>query len=213
MNILLIGAPGSGKGTQAEKLKAEMNLQHLSTGNLFRENFKKNTPLGQTARIYMDKGELVPDEVTNEMVRDFVKNTSAEKGLVFDGFPRNLFQAETLDQILKEANRELNHVIFLDVPDDIIVERLTGRLWAQKSGCIYHIKYNPPKKTGFCDESGEVLITRRDDREDVLRSRLDVFRKETLILLDYYEKKDCLSKIHATGSPEKVFSQILKIFK
>ncbi len=208
MDILLIGAPGSGKGTQAVRLVSHKNLAHLSTGDLFRKNLKEKTALGLTAKSYIDKGALVPDEVTNGMVKNFVTGVSQDKGIVFDGFPRNFSQAEALQKICDETDRELNKVIFLDVSDDMIVERLTGRLWAPTSGCVYHVKNNPPKRKGFCDKSDEPLITREDDKEEVIRSRLEVFHQNTKPLLTYYKKKGLLKKIKAELSPEKVFHQI-----
>lgn len=213
INVLFIGAPGSGKGTQAAKLISQKNLIHLSTGDLFRKNLKEKTPLGQLAKSYIDKGHLVPDQVTNDMVKDFIKSIPQDKGIVFDGFPRSLSQAIALDMILKETDRKLDKVIFLKIPDEQIVKRLTGRLWAPNSGCVYHIKNNPPKQAGFCDESGEALVTRSDDREEVLRSRLNVFHKNTKPLLNHYEKKGLLKNISAGASPKEVFHQILQAFK
>ena len=210
MNILFIGPPGSGKGTQAQKLVFKKNLKHLSTGDLFRKNLKEKTSLGELAKSYIDKGELVPDQITNGMVEIFLKEVSEGEGVLFDGFPRNLSQAEALDQSLKKTDRKLNRVIFLDVPDDVIVERLTGRLWAPESGCVYHIKNKPPKRAGFCDKSGETLVTREDDREELIRSRLKVFHESTKPLLNDYRKKGILRIIQAEASPEEVFNQILK---
>lgn len=210
MNVLFIGAPGSGKGTQAVKLVSEKSLKHLSTGDLFRKNLKEKTPLGQKAKTYMDRGELVPDQVTNDMVEAFLKGVSEKEGILFDGFPRNLPQAEALDQILSKTGRKLDKVIFFDIRDDQIVERLTGRLWAPESGCVYHVKNNPPKQAGFCDKSGEALVTRKDDREEVIRSRLKVFHKNTKPLLNYYKETGLLKKIEAEASPEEVFNQILE---
>ena len=210
MNILFIGPPGSGKGTQAQKLVSYKNLKHLSTGDLFRKNLKEQTTLGQLAKSYIDKGELVPDQITNDMVKVFLKGLPKDQGVVFDGFPRNLSQAEAFDRILKNTNRKLDRVFFLDASNDVIIERLTGRLWAPKSGCVYHIKSNPPKRKGFCDQSGEPLIKREDDREEVIRSRLRVFHDNTTPLLKHYKEKGLLKSISAILPPEEVFNQILQ---
>lgn len=210
MNILFIGPPGSGKGTQAQKLVSKKNLKHLSTGDLFRKNLEEQTALGQLAKSYIDKGELVPDQITNDIVEAFLKGLPEGQGVIFDGFPRNLSQAEAFDRILKNTNRKLDQVIFLKAFDDVIVERLSGRLWAPKSGCVYHIKNNPPKREGVCDQSGEALITRKDDREEVIQSRLRVFHKNTTPLLKHYERRGLLKSISAILPPEEVFSQILK---
>ena len=212
MNILFIGPPGSGKGTQAQKLISKKNLSHLSTGDLFRKNLKEKTSLGQKAQSYIDQGALVPDEITNAMVGEFVKKIPAEKGILFDGFPRNFNQSEALDEILKETKRKLSKVFFLSLSDDFLVERLTGRLWAPKSGCVYHIKNKPPKRAGFCDVSGEALIARSDDREELIRPRLQVFHKETKPLLRKYEENGLLVRIKAENSPEEIFQKILQFF-
>lgn len=213
MNIILIGAPGSGKGTQAGKLISGRKLRHLSTGNLFRKNLKEGTPLGLKAKSYLDQGALVPDQVTNDTVEDFLKGIPLEEGVIFDGFPRNLFQAEALDQILSSLGRTLDKVIFFEISDDQVVDRLSGRLWAQKSGCVYHIKNNPPKQAGVCDQSGEALITRADDKEEVIRHRLKVFHENTKDLLKHYKTKGILDSLSAELSPEELFAQISKILK
>ena len=211
MNILLIGAPGSGKGSQAAKLIVEKNLKHLSTGDLFRKNLKDNTELGQLAKFYIDQGKLVPDQVTNDMVKVFLQNIPLEKGVIFDGFPRNLPQAVALDQMLNEIGRALDWVIFLEISDDQAVSRLSGRLWAPQSGCVYHIKNNPPRRAGFCDHSGEALVTRSDDKEEVIRSRLKVFHNNSQTLLNYYKKRGLLKSLSAECPPEELFHRILQV--
>ena len=208
MNILLIGAPGSGKGTQAEKLVSKKGLRHLSTGDLFRKNLKEGSSLGQKAKSYIDKGQLVPDQVTNDMVKSFLQSLLIDEGLVLDGFPRNLSQAEALSGFLNKTGRKLDKAIFLKISDEKIVERLSGRLWAPKSGCVYHIKNHPPKKAGFCDQSGEALVTRSDDKEETLRARLKVFHKNTKPLVDYYKKQKLLKILSAELSPEELFCHI-----
>lgn len=210
MDILFIGPPGSGKGTQAVKLAERKKLKHLSTGDLFRKHLKEKSSLGQQVQLYIDKGELVPDRLTNDMVEVFLKELSLEEKIIFDGFPRNLFQASALDQMLKQAGRQLAHVFYFEIADDQVVDRLTGRLWAPKSGCIYHIRNKPPQKAGICDQSGEALIVRSDDKEEIVRSRLKVFHENTKPLIDYYEKKGLLNRISAETSPETVFQSLLK---
>ena len=211
INVIFIGAPGSGKGTQAENLVKSQNLRHLSTGNLFRAHLKERSPLGLLAKSYIGRGELVPDQLTNDMVEDFLNGVPRGTGVLFDGFPRNLSQAKTLDHLLKKFSRNLKKVIFLDLPDSALVERLTGRLWAPKSGCVYHIRNRPPKRPGFCDQSGEALVTRPDDREELLSSRLKVFHEETRPLLNYYREKNCFTAVEAGARPEEVFQRILKV--
>ncbi len=208
MNILFIGPPGSGKGTQAQKLISKKKLRRVSTGDLFRKNLKERTALGQRAKSYIDKGELVPDQIVNDMVEEILKGLAKAQGALFDGFPRNLSQARALDQILERAGRQLDRAIFLSAPDHLIIERLTGRLWAQKSGCVYHIKNNPPRRAGFCDQSGEALVKREDDRKEVVLSRLRVFHKHTAPLLEHYKKRGLLKSVSADLPPEEVFLRI-----
>ena len=211
MNVLLIGAPGSGKGTQAGKLVSAKQLRHLSTGDLFRKNIKEGTPLGQKAKSYIDKGLLAPDQLTNDMVEDYLRDIPLEDGLLFDGFPRSLPQAIALDRILNRLSRSLDHVIFLDISDEEALSRLSGRLWAPKSRSVYHIKNNPPKREGFCDQSGEALITRPDDQKEVIFSRLKVFHKESQALIERYKAKKLLKIIPAESSPEEIFCRIQEV--
>ena len=207
-NLVFIGAPGSGKGTQSLKLVESQNFLHLSTGDIFRENIKNQTKLGVLAKTYIDKGHLVPDTVTQNMIRDFIKNIAQEQGIVWDGFPRNLAQAETFQALLKEKNRELTKVLYFKISDEKIIQRLSGRLYAVKSGMTYHKTNKPPKKEGVCDVSGEPLISRSDDKEVTIKSRLAVFYKETEPLLSYYKKKDLLIEIEADLNPDQVFQSL-----
>ena len=212
-NILLIGPPGSGKGTQAVKLTQKKKLKHLSTGDLFRANLKQKTDLGLLAKTYIDKGHLVPDQVTNDMVGRFVKEVSTKTGIIFDGFPRNIAQASALKAILSKNSLLLHKAFFLEISDKKVIERLTGRLYAPKSGLLYHIKNKPPKKSGVCDVSGEALITRPDDSEEVIQSRLNVFHQTTKPLLNYYGKENMLEVISADQSSEQVFNSILRFLE
>lgn len=213
MNIVLIGAPGSGKGTQAKKLVSKKKLKHLSTGDLFRQNLQEGTPLGQKAKSYIEQGLLVPDAVTNDMVKLFLQSVSESQGIIFDGFPRNLSQAKAFEQILSEANRQLDKLIYFKIEDKQVVERLIGRRLASKSGRVYHMKNYPPKRAGVCDESGEPLVTRSDDKEELIRFRLKLFYENTKPLLEYYEQKGCLESLSAEHSPEEIFGQILQIIR
>ena len=210
MNVLLIGAPGAGKGTQAEKLREKNRCGYLNTGNLFRKHLKENTALGKKARSYIDKGELVPDSVTNDMAKAFLAESSPARGMIFDGWPRNLNQAKAMDSIFKEIGQTLHKAIFLDLSDQEALNRLTGRLYAPQSGRVYHVKKRPPRRAGFCDDSGEALVTRPDDKEEVIRTRLKVFHKNTAPLRAFYKKKGLLREISANQAPMEVFSHILK---
>ena len=208
-DILLIGVPGSGKGTQALKLVQQKNFFHLSTGDLFRKNLKDQTSLGLLAKSYIDKGLLAPDSITQDMIKDFIKEIPQTKNIIWDGFPRNFIQAEAFKNILKERKRDLVKVFYFKISDTKVIDRLCGRLYALKSGLTYHIKSKPPKKKGVCDISGEALVCRPDDREDVIKVRLAVFYKETQPLLDYYKKQKLLSEVGADCGPDELFHKIL----
>ena len=210
-NLVLIGAPGSGKGTQALKLVKSKNFLHISTGDIFRENIKNQTELGILAKSYIDKGDLVPDSVTQGMIRDFIKDISQEQNMVWDGFPRNLIQAEAFQTILEEKKWEISQVIYFKISDEKVIQRLSGRLYAPRSGLSYHKINKPPKKEGYCDVSGEALISRSDDKEEVIKSRLKVFYKQTEPLLNYYKKKKLLIELDADLKPEQVSTNLLKL--
>lgn len=211
MNIFLIGAPGCGKGTQSEFLVHKKNFQHLSTGNIFRHHLKNETPLGLSAKKYMKEGKLVPDGITIDMVKDSLASIDNQQNLVFDGFPRNLKQAQAFDKILDTSHRQLDWIFYLEVSDAKIIERLAGRLYAPKSGRVYHKTQKPPQKEGFCDESGEELAQREDDKEEVILKRLKIFWEDTRPLLDYYKEKFTLKTLDGEKSPEDIFQDILSI--
>lgn len=194
-NLIMLGAPGSGKGTRAVALCEVLGIVQVATGDLFRHNLKNETELGKLAKSYMDKGELVPDDVTASMVKDRLMQPDTEKGFVLDGFPRTLKQAEMLEDILKEMNREITAVIYLDVPDEEIVKRISGRMVCEKCQAPYHKEYTPPKTEGVCDKCGGNLYTRDDDKPETVQKRLDVYRSTTLPLVDFFGKKDLVVKI------------------
>ena len=213
MQIVFLGAPGSGKGTQASKLVRDKNFLSLSSGDLFRKNLKEKTSLGLKVKTFLDKGELVPDEITSAMMKACLKDIPSGQSVVFDGYPRSLIQAESLDEILKDLKRSLSLVLFFELSDKEIIKRLTGRLVALKSGKIYHKVFNPPKKEGLCDVSGEKLIQREDDTEEVIKNRLEIFHKQNESLLKFYEKKGLLKRLDASQSSEALFSQIKEFLK
>ncbi|MSS77995.1 adenylate kinase [Anaerococcus sp. AGMB00486] len=210
MNIILLGPPGAGKGTQAEKLIKELDAVQISTGDIFRTNIKNNTPLGQKAVGFMNKGQLVPDELTIDLVWDALDKVEDGKTILLDGFPRNITQAEALDEGMQKRDNKIDKVINIEVPEDVIIERISGRRVNISTGKVYHIKYNPPKVEGIDDETGEKLIQREDDRPEAVKERLDVYKKHTSVLIDYYNDKGILVTIDGTKTPDEVFEQIKK---
>ena len=203
--IIFLGPPGSGKGTQAVRLAKETGLPHISTGDLFRENMSQNTELGQKAKGYINAGKLVPDELTLEIFYDRVKRPDAAKGYILDGFPRTIPQAEALDKYLKGKNLK---VFNLDVPDSVIMQRITGRLSCQKCGNIQHKDFSPPKVSGVCDKCGGQLTQRKDDSPETVVERLKVYHAQTAPLIDYYKKQGKLITIDAQKSPDEVFKAL-----
>ncbi|MCB2210267.1 adenylate kinase [bacterium] len=208
MYIVMLGPPGAGKGTQAKKLAQELGLVHVSTGDLFRENLKNETELGQLAQQYMNAGDLVPDDVTVAMVKERFARPDCEKGAVLDGFPRTPAQAEALDELLKGFDSEVAVVPFIKVPDEVLVERLSGR-WMSQSGRVYHEKYNPPVVKWIDDIDGTQLYQREDDKPETVRRRIDVYNEQTAPLIDYYREKDLLVEIDGTQPIEDVFAAIM----
>lgn len=194
-NLIMLGAPGSGKGTRAVAICEVLGIVQVATGDLFRNNLKNGTPLGKLAKSYMDKGELAPDDVTAAMVKDRLMQPDTEKGFVLDGFPRTIKQAEMLDKMLAEMGREIAAVVYLDVPDEEIVKRISGRMVCEKCQAPYHKVFTPPKVEGVCDKCGGKLYTRDDDKPETVKKRLDVFRSTTLPLVDFYSKKGLIVPI------------------
>lgn len=207
--IVMLGPPGAGKGTQAKKLAQELDLIHVSTGDLFRENLKNETELGKLAQQYMNQGELVPDDVTVRMVEERLSRSDAQDGAVLDGFPRTPAQAKALDDLLAEFDREVKVVPYIKVPDQDLVERLSGR-WMSPSGRVYHEKYNPPKVKWIDDIDGSQLYQREDDKPETVQHRIDVYNEQTAPLINYYQEKGVLAEIDGTQSIEDVTEDIMQ---
>lgn len=211
MKIIMLGAPGAGKGTQAKMIADKYQIPHISTGDIFRANIKNGTELGMEARTYMDKGELVPDELTVRILLDRVAQPDCEKGYVLDGFPRTIPQAEVLDQELTKRNEKIDHAINVEVPDENIVRRMSGRRACVSCGATYHIVHIPPKKEGLCDKCGNELILRDDDKEETVMNRLGVYHDQTQPLIEYYSAKGVLCSVDGTIDMMDVFKKITEI--
>ncbi|MCF7936239.1 MAG: adenylate kinase [Synergistales bacterium] len=199
MRLVFLGPPGAGKGTQAAVVTEHYRIAHISTGDILRSNVKSGTELGQKARQYMDAGELVPDELIVEMMRGRLTEEDCSEGFILDGFPRTVPQAEALDSLLEELGIALDAAILFDVSDQVVVERLSGRRVCKDCGAVYHVVMSPPEREGVCDRCGGTLIQRDDDREDVVRQRLDVYRRQTEPLVAYYRNRGLLREIDASG--------------
>ena len=211
MKIIMLGAPGAGKGTQADKICAKYNIPHISTGDIFRANIKNNTELGQKAKSYMDKGELVPDELVVDLVVDRIKADDCTNGYVLDGFPRTIPQAEALDAALAAINDKVDYAINVEVPDENIINCMSGRRACVACGATYHIVHIPTKVEGVCDKCGAELILRDDDKPETVKNRLNVYHEQTQPLIDYYTAKNVLHEVDGTKAMQDVFSSIVSI--
>ena len=211
MKIIMLGAPGAGKGTQAKMIAEKFNIPHISTGDIFRANIKNGTELGKKAKEYMDKGQLVPDELTVEILLDRVAADDCKNGYVLDGFPRTIPQADVLDKELTKLGDKVDFAINVDVPDENIVRRMSGRRACLKCGATYHIEHIPPKKEGICDTCGSELVQRDDDKPETVQNRLSVYHEQTQPLIDYYNKKNILKSVDGTKDMQEVFSDIVNI--
>jgi adenylate kinase len=209
LNLILLGPPGAGKGTQAERLREDFGLPHISTGDILRAQVAEGTELGKKAQRYMDAGELVPDDIIVGMIRDRINTGDARDGFLLDGFPRNVKQADALAEALDELDRRLTAALLIDVPDDELVRRLAGRRVCVKNPShIYHVEFDPPKHEGVCDQDGSRLIQREDDREETIRKRLDVYHSQTEPLIDYYDRAGLLRRFDGRRSAEEVHDHL-----
>ena len=211
MKIIMLGAPGAGKGTQAKKIAAKYGIPHISTGDIFRANIKNGTELGKKAKTYMDQGALVPDELTCDLVVDRIQQDDCKNGYVLDGFPRTIPQAECLTDALNKLGEKMDYAINVDVPDENIVNRMGGRRACVGCGATYHVVYNAPKVENVCDTCGENLVLRDDDKPETVQKRLDVYHAQTQPLIDYYEKAGILKNVDGTVDMEQVFQSIVDI--
>lgn len=211
MKIIMLGAPGAGKGTQAKMIADKYQIPHISTGDIFRANIKNGTELGKEAKKYMDQGLLVPDELTVKILLDRVAQPDCTNGYVLDGFPRTIPQAEVLDKALTELNDKIDYAINVDVPDENIVKRMSGRRACVACGATYHIEHIPPKKEGVCDKCGEPLILRDDDKPETVLNRLKVYHDQTQPLIDFYTEKGVLKSVDGTVDMQDVFASIVAI--
>ena len=211
MKIIMLGAPGAGKGTQAKKIAQKYEIPHISTGDIFRANIKNGTELGKKAKTYMDQGLLVPDELTVDLVIDRVNQEDCKNGYILDGFPRTIPQAESLDAALAKMGQKVDYAINVEVPDENIISRMSGRRACVGCGATYHIVYNAPKNEGICDACGEKLILRDDDKPETVQKRLGVYHDQTQPLIDYYGKAGVLKEVDGTVDMEDVFQAIVDI--
>ncbi len=213
MKIIMLGAPGAGKGTQAKLIAEKYNIPHISTGDIFRANIKEGTELGKEAKQYMDKGQLVPDELTVRILLDRVAKEDCKNGYVLDGFPRTIPQAEVLDTEVAKLGDKIDFAIDVAVPDENIIKRMSGRRSCPGCGRTYHIVHIPPKKEGICDDCGKELVLRDDDKPETVKSRLDVYHKQTQPLIDYYSKQNILRTVDGTKDMDDVFTAITALLE
>lgn len=211
MKIIMLGAPGAGKGTQAKKIAAKYEIPHISTGDIFRANIKEGTELGKKAKTYMDQGLLVPDELTCDLVVDRIKQDDCKNGFILDGFPRTIPQAEALDAALSKMGEKMDYAIDVDVPDENIVRRMGGRRVCLNCGATYHIVSIPTKVEGICDKCGSEVVLRDDDKPETVQKRLSVYHEQTQPLIDYYNRQGILKTVNGTRPLEEVFADIVTI--
>lgn len=208
LNLVLLGPPGSGKGTQGERLNEDLRLPYYATGDILRGAVKDGTELGRTAQEYMDRGDLVPDEVIVGVIAERIDSPEARDGFILDGFPRTMPQAEALDAKLDELGRGVTAVVLIDVSDDEVVRRLGGRRTCEENGHVFHVEFNPPRQEGICDLDGSALIVRDDDKPEVIRKRLETYHEKTEPLVDYYDQRSLLRRIAGTAPPDQVTEEV-----
>ena len=211
MKVIMLGAPGAGKGTQAKQIADKYSIPHISTGDIFRANIKNGTELGKKAKTFMDQGLLVPDELVVELVADRIQQDDCKNGFVLDGFPRTIPQAEALDAALAKVNEKMDYAIDVDVPDENIITRMSGRRACLNCGATYHIVSIPTKVEGICDRCGSPVVLRDDDKPETVKKRLEVYHEQTQPLIDYYKKKDILKTVNGVQPMEDVFKAIVEI--
>ena len=211
MKLIMLGAPGAGKGTQAKRIAAKYGIPHISTGDIFRANIKNGTELGKKAQTYMDQGLLVPDELVCDLVVDRIQQSDCEKGYVLDGFPRTIPQAEALTAALEKLGTGIDYAINVEVPDANILNRMAGRRACLGCGATYHVEFNPPKQEGVCDTCGAELVLRDDDKPETVQKRLDVYHEQTQPLIDYYTKAGKLAEVDGTKDMDDVFAAIVDL--
>lgn len=210
MKIIMLGAPGAGKGTQAERIAEKYQIPHISTGDIFRANIKEGTELGKKAKTFMDQGLLVPDSLTVDLLMDRISREDCKNGYILDGFPRTIPQAESLEAALKAKGETLDVALNVDVPDESIITRMAGRRACPNCGSTYHVVYAPPKKEGICDKCGSELILRNDDKPETVQKRLSVYHEQTKPLIDHYNNQKILATVDGTKDMESVFQDIVK---
>lgn len=208
-----MGPPGAGKGTQADLIKANFPIPHISTGDMFRDAVSKGTDLGKEAKKYMDSGQLVPDEVTIGIVEERLAQDDCKKGFLLDGFPRTVKQAEALDRALAQIGKKVEAAIDIYVPEDVLVERISGRISCKNCKAVYHLTFNPPAKAGVCDKCGGELVQRSDDQGEAVKKRLEVYAEQTNPLIEYYEKQGTLHRIDGNRNTMEVFADIKKVME
>lgn len=213
MNLILLGPPGAGKGTQAQKIVDQYHIPQISTGDILRASVKEHTPLGKKAKGFMDQGQLVPDEIVIGIIEERLKSKECEVGFILDGFPRTIAQAKALKAILERIGKKIDFVLNIQVDSEELIRRLTGRRTCKECGAMYHVLFHPPKREGVCDRCGGQLYQREDDHEETIRARLREYEKQTAPLIQYYEGEKILQSIQGVGGPEQIFQQIVRRLK